>query len=218
MAVDVPESFIARNKTPPRYPPPRTTQVKNVAMPQVPKTVSGGGVSLELEPLDTYSDKNSSLDSSNEFVKKNSSKGPSSIGSMCESTFDSISYHKSRGSLSTRSSSSGEVTLSIQTATEFRMDNLHGPPEYDGPHRELPVDVPDSFIEVIKAPPRYPPPKSLIIKEAIKKKESCSSNESIDKQKTPASKNEVFLFLIHHTYTHTHIFFIFCCSDFYLTF
>lgn len=40
MAVDVPESFIARNKTPPRYPPPRsnTSQVnhiKNVAMQQV---------------------------------------------------------------------------------------------------------------------------------------------------------------------------------------
>lgn len=25
MAVDVPESFIARNKTPPRYPPPKPT-------------------------------------------------------------------------------------------------------------------------------------------------------------------------------------------------
>ncbi|XP_065088887.1 protein PALS1 isoform X1 [Ochlerotatus camptorhynchus] len=173
MAVDVPESFIARNKTPPRYPPPRsTTQVNHVsnAMPQVPKHVNGG-VSLELEPLDGYSDKNSSsLDSSNEFYKKNSSKGPSSLGSACESIgFDSINYLKnSRGSLSTRSSSSGEL----------------GPPEYDiGPHRELPVDVPDSFVEVIKAPPRYPPPKALIIKEVVKKKESSSSDESIDNPK-----------------------------------
>ncbi|XP_055550784.1 uncharacterized protein LOC129733182 isoform X3 [Wyeomyia smithii] len=173
MAVDVPESFIARNKTPPRYPPPRsTTQVNHVsnAMPQVPKHVNGG-VSLELEPLDGYSDKNSSsLDSSNEFCKKNSSKGPSSLGSASESIgFDSINYLKhSRGSLSTRSSSSGDL----------------GPPEYDiGPHRELPVDVPDSFVEVIKAPPRYPPPKSLILKEVVKKKESSSSDESIDKPK-----------------------------------
>ncbi|XP_055643749.1 uncharacterized protein LOC129779964 isoform X2 [Toxorhynchites rutilus septentrionalis] len=173
MAVDVPESFIARNKTPPRYPPPRsTTQVNHVsnAMPQVPKHANGG-VSLELEPLDGYSEKNSSsLDSSNEFYKKNSSKGPSSLGSTCESIgFDSMNYLKnSRGSLSTRSSSSGD----------------QGPPEYYiGPHRELPVDVPDSFVEVIKAPPRYPPPKALIIKEVVKKQESSSSNESINKPK-----------------------------------
>ncbi|XP_036215174.2 uncharacterized protein sdt isoform X1 [Bactrocera oleae] len=28
-------------------------------------------------------------------------------------------------------------------------------------HRELPVDVPDSFIEIVKTPPRYPPPPHL---------------------------------------------------------
>ena len=28
-------------------------------------------------------------------------------------------------------------------------------------HRELPVDVPDSFIEIVKTPPRYPPPTHL---------------------------------------------------------
>lgn len=28
-------------------------------------------------------------------------------------------------------------------------------------HRELPVDVPDSFIEMVKTPPRYPPPAHL---------------------------------------------------------
>ncbi|XP_028896296.2 mucin-19 isoform X1 [Zeugodacus cucurbitae] len=55
-----------------------------------------------------------------------------------------------------------------------------GPPEYEllplsmckqvaaslldppsGKHRELPVDVPDSFIEIVKTPPRYPPPPHL---------------------------------------------------------
>lgn len=199
MAVDVPESFIARQKTPPRYPPPRsTTQVNRVsnAMPQVPKHANGG-VSLELEPLDGYSDRNSSsLDSSSEFFKKNSSKGPSSLGSTCESIgFDSINYLKtSRGSVSTRSSSSGDL----------------GPPEYDiGPHRELPVDVPDSFVEVIKAPPRYPPPKALIIKEVVKKKESSSSDESIDKPKPQPqapTRNEVFF---HHPCIHYFPLFIF---------
>ncbi|EDS36902.1 membrane-associated guanylate kinase [Culex quinquefasciatus] len=116
-------------------------------MPQVPKHVNGG-VSLELEPLDGFSDKNSSsLDSSNEFFKKNSSKGPSSLGSACESIgFDSINYLKnSRGSFSTRSSSSGDL----------------GPPEYDiGPHRELPVDVPDSFVEQLNGSVKpIPPPR-----------------------------------------------------------
>lgn len=234
MAVDVPESFIARNKTPPRYPPPRppaTTQVihvvttptynNNIAMPQVSKVITvsspstiltngndnsgigGGGVSLELEPLDSGSSnsfhtnhsKLSSLDngSSKSGITTILSKGPpSSIGSTCELIgFDSMSYRtKSRGSLSTRSSSSGDLS------------GNGGPPEYNdvGPHRELPVDVPDSFMEVVKAPPRYPPPKPQIVKEVIKKKESISSqgtSSSIEMKQmtmqpqTPA-RNEVF--------------------------
>lgn len=237
MAVDVPESFIARNKTPPRYPPPRppnqVIHIPNGAMPQVAGVTTkslitlngasnggsdagslGGGISLELQPLDTFDHHSQphhnhhiisptasgngsgghgpplshtthhaavagggaqqqhnhhqhhhhhqshhksspSLDSSNEFSKKSPSKAPSSLGSACESIgFDSMSYRtKSRGSVSTRSSSSGDL----------------GPPEYDlGPHRELPVDVPDTFVEVKKAPPRYPPPKPQVIKELHK--------------------------------------------------
>lgn len=131
-----------------------------------------------------------SLDSCIEFGKKSSSKGPSSLGSACDSIgFDSMSYQtKSRGSLSTRSSSSGDL----------------GPPEYDlGPHRELPVDVPDNFVEMAKAPPRYPPPKLHMVKEIVKSKESLSSNGSIEKEsiqtqlpspKTPNRYNEVYLF------------------------
>lgn len=193
MAVDVPESFIARNKTPPRYPPPRppiqVNHIQNGAMPQVAKTsngIIGGGVNLDLQPLDTFGRHRhnninnhnhhsslhkslpSSLDDNNtDLCKKSSaSKAPSSLGSTCDSIgFDSMSYRtKSRGSLSTRSSSSGDL----------------GPPEYDlGPHRELPVDVPDSFVEIKKAPPRYPPPKPpQIVKEVVKNKSSVSSHES----------------------------------------
>lgn len=226
MAVDVPDSFIARNKTPPRYPPPRPAQQNQViyapngAMPQVATTNTNntnnnnhhhhknhhnlltssttssstststhtngiGGVSLELQPLGSFKG-SPSIDSCIEFNKKTSSKGPSSLGSTCESIgFDSMSYRtKSRGSLSTRSSSSGDL----------------GPPEYDlGPHRELPVDVPDNFVEVAKAPPRYPPPKPHK-KEMIKSKESLSSNGSIEKQmpqpQAPARNNEVFFFYV----------------------
>lgn len=31
----------------------------------------------------------------------------------------------------------------------------------NGPHRELPVDVPESFIAINKTPPRYPPPSRV---------------------------------------------------------
>jgi hypothetical protein len=198
MAVDVPETFIARNKTPPRYPPPRTQvnskhQSSN-AMPQVAKYPNGNGVSLELEPLDTFGRKKSlasSLDLGNGYNtnQKQLIKAPSSLGSVSDTNvvmaFDSISYTtKSRGSLSTRSSSSGDL----------------GPPEYDlGPHRELPVDVPDSFVEVVKAPPRYPPPPpkggKSGGKQTVSAKESSSSQDSIEMKRpqpqTPA-RNEVF--------------------------
>lgn len=202
MAVDVPDSFIARNKTPPRYPPPRppTQQViytpngsqKQPLLSTSSATSSlksgsssignGGGVALDLQPpsfnnstttttnTNTHVNNNhaiintnnlhhsnnnhhmknstSSFDSCNiEFnnhKKSSSVKCPSSMGSVCESIgFDSMSYRtKSRGSLSTRSSSSGGEL---------------GPPEYDlGPHKEMAVDVPDNFVGVIKMPPRYP--------------------------------------------------------------
>lgn len=203
MAVDVPESFIARNKTPPRYPPPRppnqVNHIPNGAQPQVAKS-SNGGVNLELQSLDSFTlhhKSTPSIDSTNEFSKKSSSKGPSSLDSTCESIgFDSMSYRtKSRSSLSTRSSSSGEI----------------GPPEYDlGPHRELAVDVPDSFVEIKKAPPRYPPPKPPVVKDMIKSIDAAAVKEtSMEKQlpqsQAPLRNNEVF---------DTDAFFIFASFDF----
>lgn len=202
MAVDVPESFIARNKTPPRYPPPRppnqVNHIPNGAQPQVAKS-SNGGVNLELQSLDSFTlhhKSTPSIDSTNEFSKKSSSKGPSSLGSTCESIgFDSISYHtKSRGSLSSRSSSSGGDI---------------GPPEYDiGPHRELPVDVPDSFVEIKKAPPRYPPPKPPVVKNLIKTNDVANGSlleKQLPQPQAPLRNNEVF---------HTDAFFIFASFDF----
>ncbi|XP_040161707.1 MAGUK p55 subfamily member 5-A isoform X3 [Anopheles arabiensis] len=274
MAVDVPESFIARNKTPPRYPPPRSTvtaaaastpatpastQVNHVsnAMPQVakhhhhqhhnhhhqqqqhpnhhlhhhhpPSSVhhnthhhhgggGGGGVSLELEPLDSYSERHlSSLDSSSqEYVKKGiisgggvggggSSKAPSSLGSVTSEFEPSLNgfgpLHGKHHHHSTVGGGGGDLlrgSLSTNRSPSPSSSGDLGPPEYDvGPHRELPVDVPDSFVEMVKGPPRYPPPKPLIIKDAIRKKESCSSSESIDKPKpqtqspSPPARNEL---------------------------
>lgn len=231
MAVDVPDSFVARTKTPPRYPPPRPmsqsqviytptgSQIKqkltsssSSAASSFSSTVNVGEMSLDLQSSPTnhtnhnnnHSKSSPTLDSCVVFTKKSSLKGPSSLGSTCDSIgFDSISYQtKSRGSLSTRSSSSGEL----------------GPPEYDlGPHQERPIDVPDNFVETVKAPPRYPPPKLQIVKEIVKSKESLTSNGSIDKEFTknqltlpsssstsstnvPNRSNEVFFW-----------FFFFCC-------
>lgn len=235
MAVDCPDSFVARTKTPPRYPPPRPTSQSQViftptgsaskpkltsssssATSSFSSTVNVGEMSLELQSAasnrinhnNNHSKGSPSLDSCVAFAKKSSLKGPSSLGSTCDSIgFDSISYQtKSRGSLSTRSSSSGDL----------------GPPDYDlGPHQERPIDVPDNFVETVKAPPRYPPPKLQIVKEIVKSKESLASNGSVDKELTkppltlpspssssshvPSRSNEVssfcfpllFYFLIH---------------------
>lgn len=204
MAVDVPDSFIARNKTPPRYPPPRppsqviytpngsqkqpllsSTSSATSSLKSGSSSIGNGGVSLDLQPpsfnpthvnnnhaiinTNLHSNNNhhmknsSSFDSCNEFNKKSTSKCPSSLGSVCESIgFDSMSYRtKSRGSLSTRSSSSGGDI---------------GPPEYDlGPHREMAVDVPENFVGVTKMPPRYPKTTPNPLQ---KSKESLSSTNS----------------------------------------
>lgn len=225
MAVDVPASFIARNKTPPRYPPPRPPSQVNPplvtgssrAQPQVPSTAtvvkstphsflssfqpsssttktngnSRGGydndISLELQPLHTFGKANTTTNNHHhhhnhhhshtphknhhsssaqsasmdtiiasthsDFRSDNkslrSSKAPSSLESACESIgFDSMSFRtKSKGSVSSSDSSSSDI----------------GPPEYDmGPHRELPVDVPDNFVEIKKSTPRYPPPSKVV--------------------------------------------------------
>lgn len=41
----------------------------------------------------------------------------------------------------------------------------------NGPHREMAVDVPDTFIARNKTPPRYPPPKPKLQVSFEKKKE-----------------------------------------------
>ncbi|XP_017064367.1 uncharacterized protein LOC108103420 isoform X2 [Drosophila eugracilis] len=42
-------------------------------------------------------------------------------------------------------------------------------------HRELPVDVPDSFIEMVKTPPRYPPPAHLSSRGSLLSNGSAST-------------------------------------------
>jgi len=48
-------------------------------------------------------------------------------------------------------------TIMMNMVAEYELElQQHG-----GPHREMAVDVPDTFIARTKTPPRYPPPKHL---------------------------------------------------------
>uniref|UniRef100_A0A1I8NA39 Guanylate kinase n=1 Tax=Musca domestica TaxID=7370 RepID=A0A1I8NA39_MUSDO len=213
MAVDCPDNFIARNKTPPRYPPPRPPQKLNNALVMgkakmsVAHNPNGGTLSspedLDLMMVDALYRKGSNSHSSSstyesEVLSKKSSE-----------SFDSISYRQLQNnnnnnnelngkdpnshSNSNSSSSTSSSSHALKAANGNLLNNaamiLSGggdsltsitssgstpPPEYELKelasknllptpikHRELPVDVPDSFIEMVKTPPRYPPPAHL---------------------------------------------------------
>ncbi|XP_075154572.1 MAGUK p55 family member stardust isoform X2 [Haematobia irritans] len=221
MAVDCPDNFIARNKTPPRYPPPRPPQKLNNALAlsgkgkmTVAPNPNGGSLTspeeLDLMVVDALYRKGSSSHSSSfesEVLSKKSSE-----------SFDSISYRQlqnNNNELNSKEShhnSNSNSSSSSSSNHKHKMANVNGngvtslfsnaasiingggnnsgsgdslpsitssgstpPPEYElkelssknmilphvVKHRELPVDVPDSFIEMVKAPPRYPPPAHL---------------------------------------------------------
>lgn len=58
--------------------------------------------------------------------------------------------------MSTRSSHSDELP-------EYELKAMKSPIK----HREMPVDVPESFVEIIKVPPRYPPPPHLSSRSSL---------------------------------------------------
>lgn len=60
------------------------------------------------------------------------------------------------GSMSTHSSHSDETA-------EYELKKI----KTSVKHREMPVDVPDSFVEFIKVPPRYPPPPHLSSRSSL---------------------------------------------------
>ncbi|EDW38765.1 GL13193 [Drosophila persimilis] len=53
-------------------------------------------------------------------------------------------------------------------------------------HRELPVDVPDSFIEIVKTPPRYPPPAHLSSRGSLLSNGSASTAQTTLSSLPPA--------------------------------
>lgn len=70
--------------------------------------------------------------------------------------------HKATGGSTPRHSRKNRDTSrdsTIISAPEIGYDNMISMVEFDPGHREMAVDVPDSFVARTKTPPRYPPPK-----------------------------------------------------------
>uniref|UniRef100_A0A1B0A152 Uncharacterized protein n=1 Tax=Glossina pallidipes TaxID=7398 RepID=A0A1B0A152_GLOPL len=261
MAVDCPDNFIARNKTPPRYPPPRPPQLQSIKMSsnvvvKSPKVITNanpnGGLTTPTEDLELMVDG---------LYRKNSSSHSSSFGSEILSkkksteSYDSISYqnlqhnnnelnsgideaggskknslssstslpNSSNSSPTSSNSTNSAVTKNlfnqavastmvcgvgvagIDSLTSLNSSSSTPPPEYElrefthkqltgnilpayRKHRELPVDAPDSFIEIIKTTPRYPPPAHL--SSLTSQLSSCSSTSTANTTLTRFNSNK----------------------------
>lgn len=202
MAVDVPDSFIARNKTPPRYPPPRPPQVRlRTSRDEEPLLLSSGGSgtsfgSKQSTVLQTIDISGPSSDGSGSF-KNNSTVELLSLPQSSDSG-TSFGSKKSKGSSETakcgdsdRSESvasnalslsdqkmqllisNGEdslidcregVTYSTRTDSVLIREAVYAsyklPPGFDTTPvllgREVAVDVPDTFVQIVKTTPKYP--------------------------------------------------------------
>lgn len=207
MAVDVPDSFIARNKTPPRYPPPRPPQVRGAtpAKLTLPRTTA-----MQISsPIDDYKHLNNGrsankTDATEIIITDTNDFGPTS-GSGSSSSFSSKkSSHDSNTTRSIKSSTSSKdksllseesavkngihypednmvkvyisdeknpfskilfaesvafsarndsvvipIVQSVDDATDFNGKIRYG-------HREMAVDVPDGFVQIVKSTPKYP--------------------------------------------------------------
>ncbi|XP_037873057.1 protein PALS1 isoform X2 [Bombyx mori] len=191
MAVDVPDSFIARNKTPPRYPPPRPPQVRlRPCRDEDPLLSSGGsGTSFgsKQSTVQTLDLSGPSSDNSGSF--KNAIE-LLSLPQSSEGSGASFGSKKSKGSAETakcgdsdRSDASEQkiqllisseddslldcregVSYSARTDTVLIREALYAsyklPPGFDTTPvllgREVAVDVPDTFVQIVKTTPKYP--------------------------------------------------------------
>ncbi|XP_050663594.1 protein PALS1 isoform X2 [Leptidea sinapis] len=197
MAVDVPDSFIARNKSPPRYPPPRPPQVRARTRDEEPLLSSeGSGTSFGskhstiLQSIDTSgpssdgsgSFKNNSTiellslpQSDGSGVSFNSKKSKTSSetakcdllsesGSVASTNTHNLSDHKIQLLISNEDSLLDGVTYSARTDSVLIREAVYAsyklPPGFDTTPvllgREVPVDVPESFVQIVKTTPKYP--------------------------------------------------------------
>nr|XP_016994697.2 uncharacterized protein LOC108055739 isoform X6 [Drosophila takahashii] len=129
--------------------------------------------------------------------KTNTVAGVTSSSSNSNSLNSSNSSMHTSNSNSSNSSSSGHssnIASATSTSSSTVPDDLSlAPPGYEvsqqqhhvapvtvllppmAKHRELPVDVPDSFIEMVKTPPRYPPPAHLSSRGSLLSNGSAST-------------------------------------------
>ncbi|CAH2241598.1 jg3932 [Pararge aegeria aegeria] len=206
MPVDVPDSFIARNKTPPRYPPPRPPQVRLRTRDDEPLLSSGGsGTSfgskqstvlhstidisgpssdgsgsfknnstMELLSLPQSSDGSASFGSKKSKTSSETAKcdliseRSESVASVASNTTHNLSDHKiqlliSNGEDSLLDCREG-VTYSARTDSVLIREAVYAsyklPPGFDTTPvllgREVAVDVPESFVQIVKTTPKYP--------------------------------------------------------------
>lgn len=194
MAVDVPDSFIARNKTPPRYPPPRPPQVRS--RDDEPLLSSGGSGtsfgskhSTVLQSIDTSGP---SSDGSGSFKREilasfkhtellslpqsegsatsyssKKSKGSSETAKCEDSDLSELSDHKIQLLISNGEDSlidCREVAYSAKTDSVLIREAVYAsyklPPGFDTTPvllgREVAVDVPETFVQIVKTTPKYP--------------------------------------------------------------
>lgn len=203
----MPDSFIARNKTPPRYPPPRPPQVRlRASRDDEPLLLSSGGSgtsfgSKQSTVLQSTIDiSGPSSDGSGSF-KNNSTIELLSLPQSSDGSGTSFGSKKSKGSsetakcgdmMSERSESvasntthnlsdhkiqllisNGEdslldcregVTYSARTDSVLIREAVYAsyklPPGFDTTPvllgREVAVDVPDTFVQIVKTTPKYP--------------------------------------------------------------
>lgn len=200
MPVDVPDSFIARNKTPPRYPPPRPPQVRLRTGDDEPLLSSGGsGTSFgSKQSTVLHGTSGPSSDGSGSFKNNStiellslpqSSDGSASFGSKKSKTSsetakcDLISERsESVTSDTTHNLSDHKIQLLISNGEDSLIDCREGvaysartdsvlireavyasyklPPGFDTTPvllgREVAVDVPESFVQIVKKTPKYP--------------------------------------------------------------
>ncbi|XP_026330889.1 MAGUK p55 subfamily member 5-A isoform X2 [Hyposmocoma kahamanoa] len=197
MAVDVPDSFIARNKTPPRYPPPRPPQVglRHRHRDDEPLLSSGGSStsfsskqSTVLHTADTSGPSSDNSDFKNHTMelislpqssegsgKSYNSKGSSETAKLEDSRSESVasnithtlSEHKIQLLISNGEDSLLDcqgVTYSARTESVLIREAVYAayklPPGFDTTPvllgREVAVDVPDSFVQIVKTTPKYP--------------------------------------------------------------
>lgn len=186
MAVDVPDSFIARNKTPPRYPPPRPPQVRplvrqralDLADPPDDSAASSSG-SDKMKTDDSLSSANTtksdlaencdSIQSGDDnklhlFIKGNDTILKPYNGDAVSFTSHSESVIIPILSTLPKSGSPLPAYSSLAAARVGDLSYTLRPmsPE-EGPQvpvilggREVAVDVPDGFVQIVKTTPKYP--------------------------------------------------------------